>query len=368
MTQPATSRDAPARIAPSRSHGLLRLTGIVGFLAALMGVLIAPGLRGLAGDRVVDLSNHFAWTLAYFFSGLLVALIGVAAYELSRTGRFHNVWKGMGVSAAGLAAALAAPALLRPLPTIEAAVLALVTSFVVFTAASHAFRARHTRAVALLMTAFAMAGLLRVVAWDLARVAGDSGNASLYAKARGLATVAVGFEVIGQAVAAAWLGTRSRFGGQALSSLAIGLAWILTYGAAQGASTSARPWEVASHIALATASALPEPYGPHGLMVFLLASSILLAGVAAVQRRQAVAVVVALSLSLLGRGAFDIPIHALAACAAALWLTMAVTDERALWQSLLAARAPGGARPPASRTAGEAGSAPIPPGASGISG
>jgi hypothetical protein len=50
-----------------------------------------------------------------------------------------------------------------------------------------------------------------------------------------------------------------------------------------------------------------------------------------------VAVVAALSFSLVGRGAFDIPIHALAACAAALWLTVAVTDPRALWQSLVAA-------------------------------
>jgi hypothetical protein len=346
MTQPASSREPLTRLTPSRSQWLLRTTGVIGFVAALTGVLIAPGLRGLARDHVVDMSNHLAWTLAYFFSGLLVAIIGIAAYQLSSTVRFQNAWKAMGVSAAGLASALAAPALFKPLPALEAVALAVVTSFVVLTAATSALRASHTRAIALLMAFLAVAGLLRVVAWDVARVAGDSGNASLYAKARGLATAAVVFEVLGQMVAAAWLGTRSRLGGQALSSFAVGVAWILTYGAAQGASATAKPWAVAAHFALATASSLPQPYGPNSLTVFLLASSILLAGVAAVQGKQVIGVVLALSLSLIGRGTFDVPIHALAACAAALWLTVAVTDERAVWHSLVASRGPRATRPP----------------------
>jgi hypothetical protein len=343
MTQPAAPREA--RSPAPRSYWLLRTTGVVGFVAAVLGVLIAPGLRGLAGDRVVERWNHLAWTLAYFFSGLLIVLIWTAAFRLSGAARFRSLWRATGVSAAGLAAALAAPALLRPLPAAEAVALVVVTAFVTFAAAESALRKSHTRAVGALMTALGIAGLLRVIAWNVARAAGDSGNAGLYAKARVLATVAVAFEIAGQMIAAAWLGTRSWLGGQALSSLAVVVASILTYGAAEGASASARPWEVAAHFALATAPALPQPYVANSVSVFLLASSILLAGVAAVQGKQVVAVVVALSLSLIGRGAFDIPIHALAACAAALWLTVAVTDERAVWQSLLAARPAARVRP-----------------------
>jgi len=344
MTQSVPSREPGPRLSPSRTAWLLRTTGVIGFAAALTGVLIAPGLRGLARDNVVDLWNHLAWTLAYVFSGFLLVLIGLAAYQLSSAVRLQNAWKAMGVSAAGLAAALAAPALFRPLPALEAVALAIVTSFVILLAVASALRAKHTRAVAILMGALAIAGLLRVIAWDVARVAGDSGNPDLYSKARALATAAVAFEVLGQMIAAAWLGTRSRLGGQALSSLAVGAAWVLTFGAAEGASATARPWAVAAHFALATASALPQPYGPHSLMVFLLASSVLLAGVAAVQGKQVVGVVFALSLSLLGRGTFDVPIHALAACAAALWLSVAVTDERAVWHSLVATREPKDAR------------------------
>jgi hypothetical protein len=352
---PASS---PTRRTSAGSSWLLRATAVVAFFGALMGVIIAPGLRGLAKDHVVDASNRFAWTLAYLMSGLLVTLIVTATLELSRKARAYNVWKGIGASAAGLAVALAAPALLLPLPTLVAAALAVVTSFAVFAGAIPALRAKHTRAVAAVMLSLAAAGLLRIVAWNLARVAGEHANTGLYATARTVATAAVVLEAVGQMIAAAWLGTRSRFLGQGLSSLAIVLAWGLTFSAARGAHGTASPWEAAAHIALASAAGLPQPFGPNGLVVFLLAGSILLAGVAAVQRKQVVAVIVALSLSLIGRGAFDVPLHALAAAAAALWITIAVTDERAIWQTLLATRGPRMGRPPstsvvASRAAAE---------------
>ncbi len=317
---------------------LLRAAALASFLAAVTGVLVAPGLRGLAADRIVDASNRLAWTFAYFMFGLLVAAIILAALQLSRGARARNLGNGIAVSIAGLTMALAAPALVRPLPTVMAAILAVVASLAAIVGGLRGLRAKHTRAVAALMLSFAMAALLRIFAWDLARMAGDNGNTSLYATARGVATAALLLEAIGQMIAAAWLGTRSRFGGQFLSSIAVALAWVLTYGAALGASANAKPWEAAAHIALATATGLPRPYGPNGLGVFLLAASILLAGVAAVQRGQIAAVLAALSLSLIARGTFDVPIHALAATAAALWLMLAETDERAMWQSLLAQR------------------------------
>jgi len=315
------------------------------FLAAVTGVLVAPGLRGLAPDRVVNATNLLARTFAYFLGGSLIVAVVVAAMELSNKSVSRSAWNGLQVSAAGLVVAIASPSLVQPLPTILSAALAVVASLAVFAGGLRGLRASHTRAVAVVMLSFGAAGLLRIAGWDLARVAGESGNTTQYALARGVATVAVVCEAVGQMVAAAWLGTRSRLAGQVLSSLAIGLAWVLTASAAHGASVSASPWEVAAHIALASAIGLPEPYKLGGLAVFLLAGSILLSGVAAAQRGQVVAVVAALGLSLLGRGAFDVPLHALAATAAAMWLTVAVTDDRAMWQSLLASRGARGVRP-----------------------
>jgi len=326
------------RAVPSPWAWLLRTTAVSAFVAALAGVLVAPGLRGLASDHVVETSNRLAWTLAYFLTGLLVTGIVVAAIELSRATRARSMWNAFAVSAAGLTVALAVPAIVHTLPTLMAASLAIVTSTVVGAAALQGLRAKHTRAVGVMMLALAMSGLLRVFAWNLARIAGDAGNTGLYSAARTVATAGLGLEAVGQLVAAAWLGTRSRFLGQALSSVAIGVAWILTVSASYGANATAKPWQVAAHIALASATGLPKPYGPSGLAVFLLAASILLAGVAAVQRHQVTGVLMALALSLIGRGAFDVPMHALAATTASLWLMLAVTDERAMWQALLASR------------------------------
>jgi hypothetical protein len=347
MTEP--ERD-PTHAPALRASLLLRLTALVAFFAAVMAVLVAPGLRGLAKDVIVEPSNQLSWTLAYMMSGLLMTAIVMASFELTQSLRLGSGAKAVVVLGAGAVMALAAPALARPLPTGVSAALATAAAISALAGAWQGFRASHTRAVALVMASFAVAGLLRVIAWFVAKNAGDAGNTRLYAVACGIATAAVAFEALGQMVAAAWLGTRSRFGGQVLSSVAIGMAWIITRSASHGASVSATWWEAGLHTALATASGLPQPFGPPVFTAFLLAASILLAGVAAVQRRQVVAVIAALSLSLLARGAFDIPLHALAAAAAGLWITVAVSDQRAMWRSLLEGREGGrevrGSRPP----------------------
>jgi hypothetical protein len=358
----APVRDA-GEAAPPSLHGapalraslLLRTTAVVTFLAAVMGVLVAPGLRGLAKDRIVDSTNQLNWTLTYLMTGLVMAAIVMAVFELTHTMRVHAGVKAAIVLGAGTVMALAAPALARPLPTAVSAAIAVAAGVTTLVGAYEGFRASHTRAVALVMAAFGLAGLLRVGAWYLARTAGDAGNTRLYATACGVATAGLVFEGLGQMIAAAWLGTRSRVGGQLLSSAAIAIAWLLTRSAANGASVSATWWEAGAHTALATASGLPQPYGPPVLTAFLLAASILLAGVAAVQARQVVAVVVALSLSLFARGAFDIPVHALAAAAAGLWITLAVTDQRAMWRSLIASREVSPGRTSGPRPAARAG-------------
>ena len=239
---------------------------------------------------------------------------------------------------------LASPAVMYPLGPSRSTALAVATSILALGAGLQGLRTSHTRAVAVVMVSFAMAGLVRVLAWNLAGAAGDVGNMRLYNVARGVATAGILLEAFGQAIAAAWLGTRSRFLGQILSTVAVGVATLLMFEASYGASVSASPWQVAAHLALATASGLPQPYGPTGLAVFLLAGSIMLAGVAAIQRAQVVAVVAALALTLLSRGGFDIPMHALAAASAAVWLMLATTDERSVWQALLA-RPPSTERP-----------------------
>jgi hypothetical protein len=192
--------------------------------------------------------------------------------------------------------------------------------------------------VAVVLATFAFASLSRVVSWELARIAGEQSSMRLYTISRGVATGALVVEGLGQMFAAAWLGTRSRLLGQALSSAAVAGAFLLTWNAARGASDMAAPWQSALHVALGSAPGLPQPFGMSALAVFLVVCSILLALVAAVQPRSVAAVVCALSLGLLARGSFDVPLRALCAVAGSLWLMVATLDDRAMWRSLLAER------------------------------
>jgi hypothetical protein len=338
---PVTGADPPRAsvYAPSlRASGFLRLTALASVLAASLGIVIAPGLRGIATDTVVEPVNRLAWTFAYFMCGLVITTILLATFDLARAARIHGVSRAAAIGAAGGVMALSVPALVHPLPASVSIALSISACIASLAAARESARSHHTRAVAIILSAFAFAALARVCSWEMARVAGERSNSHLYALSRGVATGALLVEALGQMLAAAWLGTRSRFLGQALASLAVAGAFLITWNAARGASDLAAAWQSALHVALGGALGLPEPFGMSALAVFLVVASILLALVAAVQRRQVAAVVVALALGLLGRGAFDVPLRALSATAGALWLMVAVTDDRAMWRSLIATR------------------------------
>jgi len=326
--------DAPAL----EAAGFLRVTAVISVLAAAFGLIVAPGLRGVAADVVVDPMNRFAWALAYVMCGLVVTAIVRATLILSRASRLHSGARGVVIGAAGAVLALSMPAVVRTLPSGIALALAVAASVVCLAAAGVSVRRAHTRAVGIVLIVFAFAALARVSSWELAKVAGDSSNARLYGVSRAVATLALVTEGLGQMFAAAWLGTRARVLGQALASAAVAGAFLLTWNAARGAGDYAAPWQSALHMALGGASGLPQPFGMAPLAVFLVVASILLALVAAVQPRPVAAVVFALSLGLLGRGSFDVPLRALSATAAALWLMVATLDDRAMWKSILASR------------------------------
>jgi hypothetical protein len=329
---PRTSSHAPAL----RASGFLRLTALASVVAAALGVVIAPGLRGVAADAVVEPINRLAWTFAYFMCGLAITAILVATFDLARATRIHGVSRTAAIGGAGGVMALSVPALVHPLPPSVSLAMSVAACVASLAAAWESARSHHTRAVAIILAAFSLAALGRVVSWEMARVAGEHASQRLYSLSRSVATGALLVEALGQMLAAAWLGTRSRFLGQALASLAVAGAFLVTWNAARGASDLATSWQSALHLALGGALGLPEPFGMSALAVFLVVASILLALVAAVQPRQVAAVVVALALGLLGRGAFDVPLRALSATAGALWLMVALTDDRAMWRSLIA--------------------------------
>ena len=330
-----TAREEP--IAPSASiawaGSVLIVTAIVGAAAKVLGVLIAPGMRGIASQRAMDITEIVSSTLGYTFAALLVALICGGSFELARVRKIGVASRGSVVAVSGLVVALASPAVVQRLHTMAALALAIVASIIAIIASAATIRVAQTRAVGAVLGMFALSGLLRPIAWEVTALAGERASLGLYYTGRGLATFAVVVQALATLLAAAWLGTRSRWRGRLLANGAIVLAFVITYFAARdGGGGTPSTLEAVLHGSLSQAAGVRLPYdGLTRIAEFLVPASILLSLVAVVQRAVPPAVLAALALALLSHGAFDVPLHALAVTAAAQWAMLAMVDDRSIW-------------------------------------
>jgi hypothetical protein len=335
---PVRSHAPPS--SPTMAAGwLLRATAGAAVAAAAVGVVLAPGMEGNAGDGVVKVVDGASASLAVLVWLLMIALTLWGATELLRslaTLPLSAIIVRVAMTAsAGLVVVMSSLGLREQLPPKLAVLLAAVTTITALAGAYSSARAPHTRAIAGVLFALAFASITRLAAWEVATVAGDHASTDVYKVSRVLVTVGVVLEAIGQLVAAAWLGTRSRIAGQLASSAALVLAFAVTWGVAQGVHAGAWFWQAVLHKALGDAAGIPSPYGLDAVATFLVPASILLALVSASQPRQVVAIVTALAFALLSRGSFDAPLRALCVVVAALWAVLAGGDERAMWRQLI---------------------------------
>lgn len=326
---------------PGLSAGwLLRVAAFAAVVAGMMGVMIAPGVRGNAGERIVNLVDCSSATLSFFLLLALVALVGWGAFELvrEREGEAMPRLALVGSSAAVVALVLVGVALHdRNLSHTETATLitAAGAGVCVIAGAYVAARAPHTRAAAAVLIILAFAALTRLGAWELAKSASERADVRMYAISRGLATAGVVLEGGAQLVAVMWLWARSKLAGQLGATLAVVGAFLLTLGVAKGVHATAAPWQAVLHTALGDAPGIPPPFWFDGFATFLVPASLLLALVTAAQPGQVAAVVATVSLALVSRGAFDAPLRALCAVAAAQWAALSSGDERAMWRALI---------------------------------
>jgi hypothetical protein len=332
----AASPPLPAPMVPS--DFLLRACAACAVIASAIAILIAPGMRGNAPQRVVEMWDLLSGSFGYLLCFMLLVANVWGSVELGRAQKVDRASRAVAIAASGLVVAFGVGAMFHRLPSPFAVVIALASSVIAITGAWNGLRAPHTRAVAVVLGAFGICALVRVAAWEVAATAGERASPSLYSIGRGLATAAVVFEGLGQLAAAAWLGTRSRLGGRVLSNVAIGCAFLITWGAANGVHGGAPAWQSALHTALADASGVPPPYGLSAVATFLTAASILLAAVALVPRAQLAIVVCSMALALIARGSFDVPLRALAIGAAGQWIMLTMLDDRAMWTALITSR------------------------------
>lgn len=316
----------------------LVITVLVGVAAKIFGVLIAPGMRGIASQGAMEFTEIASATLSYTFAALLVALICGGSFELARVRKISVASRGSVVAISGLVVALASPAVVQRLHTMATLVLALVASGIALVAGVATVRVAQTRVVGAMLLLVALSGLLRPIAWEVTALAGEQASLGLYHAGRALATFAVVVQVLSRLLAAAWLGTRSPWRGRLLANGAIIVAFAITFYALR--ETVDPPSEIAAVLrgSLAQTSGLPLPYGLASISAFLVPATVLLAIVAVVQRAQPPAVLAALGLALLSHGSFDVPLHALAVTAAAQWAMLAMVDERSMWAAMVRGR------------------------------
>jgi hypothetical protein len=323
----------------------VRVAAACAVVATALGVLIAPGVHGNASDAAVNAWDRVAALFAYAMAILTTIGITLSTAEIVVSRRAETVSGALIVGGSSLVVVLLIVAGWRarvlpdsPCPENVTLGFAIFASGVASAAGFRAVRAPHTRALSIVLSTFALTALVRVGAWELARIAGERANASLYGVSRAASTLGVVMEAFGQLAAAVWIGTRG-MSGRALSALAAVGAFGITWLASLGGRPDADHLAGVLHASLAFASSLPTPYGLNGAASFLVASGTLLAAAALTQVAQPPTIAAALALALLSRGALDAPLRAVAMVAAAQWAVVASFDERMLWASLGAGRA-----------------------------
>jgi hypothetical protein len=304
----------------------------------MLGVVAAPGVRGNAGEWVVDTTDWASRAVACFLMGTLLALLLEGTLELLRTTELPVVARAALVGGSASVVGLSSAALSDRMPPPYAVLVAGAAAITALAGAACGARAPHTREIAGMLLAFGFAAITRLGAWELATRAGETANISLFATSRGLATAGVCLEAAGQLLAVLWLSSRGRWSGQLGLFFALAAAYGLTWAVAQGMHSGASLWESIAHSALAEAPGVPPPYRVDTFATFLVAASLFLALATAAQARQLSAAVAAATLALVARGAFDAPLRALCVVTAAQWLALASVDSRSMWRTLIADR------------------------------
>ncbi len=336
---PEAPRSVPSSPIPHAAW-LLRSAAIAAAIAGVLATIVAPGVQGNASERVVVWMGGLSSAFAFFLLLLLVTLAVWGAVELLRAQGLPPPARGLLLGGGAVVVAMSSPGLRDRLPPLYSSIIAIAAVVTALAGAYASAGKPHTRAVAAVLAVLAFAAMARFGAWWVAVYAGDTASVRLFSTARGLATTGILFEAGAQLLAVMWLSTRSRGGGlgQFAAFVALAGAVALTWGVAQGVHSSASLWQAVLHTALADAPGVPSPYGLDALATFLVPASLLLALATAALPRQVAAVLVALSLALVSRGAFDAPLRALCAVVASYWAVLARGDDQAMWQALIRER------------------------------
>ncbi len=320
-----TKPSAPPLPAHAWGTPTLVFTAGIAVAAKIAGVVIAPGLRGIAPGDVVERALLLSGTLSYALTGLFVALLGVSSFELAKNERLSSGIRFPVVALSGLVVALASPAVIERVPRGVAGSLVVAASVVALLAGLSAARAAHTRVLGIVLVLLSTTATLRLVAYQVAVAGGESGKMIVFEVGQAIATVAILLHGGALVLSGAWLASRRGWGARLLVNGSIVLAFALTWLAGRQ-SESPSVVEQVLRVAIWSSAGMPTPFGLGPIAVFLLPASVLLALVTLVLRARAPSVLAPLTLALVAHGAYDVPLQALSVVVAAGWALLAQTD------------------------------------------
>src|SRR5258706_14985254 len=198
---PPSAPKAPARRELSVDElgtFLLRAGAWSAVPAAILGVVIAPGLRGNAPQAVVEGWDRVLSLTAYMTFAVLLFVVLLGGYQLVRANKVDRQSRSIVIGALAVALVLVmSSALGGRLGANPSIAMAIAAGLTATTAAWCGARAPQTRALAVVLGAFGVCALVRVGAWEIASIAGDRASASLYRVSRGFATAGVVLEGFG---------------------------------------------------------------------------------------------------------------------------------------------------------------------------
>jgi hypothetical protein len=327
-----SSDQANKAFAPS----FVRVAGVIGLLAFLVGRGLAPALRGAQEglDQVIAVTDKLGSFATFLFAltGLLV-MIFQTMLTLRET-KLGSAYRVVATVAGACVVSIVARAFHDPLPERESFMGALASGLMAIMACREAIAVPRTRALGALLFFAGLAALTHLAASEMAFNVVDS---RLITLSRIVATLSVVFDALALLTAFGWLVYRPEKSTAWAARAAVFVACTMAWGMARGGPGMTGPlWLVVSHRTITPIITHPPAYVWAPLRYALEASAPLLAMVALTARRQIPAVTGAFALALLARPTTDVPLSALALALASMAAPLAAHDDRGMWAVLMA--------------------------------
>jgi hypothetical protein len=307
---------------------------LLGLVGALAGRAIAPSLAGvwMGTDRLIPAAELGAATLTQLFAIVAVALLMGLLLAISRSS-WPGAYRAFAVFVCGPVAVAVSSAMFIPLPDLSGLVAGTGAAAFAVLAGVYGLKPGRPRLPAVVVGAVGLGGLGRMAAIGLLQ-AGEPGLGQRFRPFVTAGTMlSFGLDVVVVLVSVLWLvsgwpGVRRGFVGAGVAATGLALAALgIVALAVIGAGPEASGAAVLANRALGQLMTQPGPAVPNWLRGLVEVQCVVLAAAALCWPRTSRLLRAGLVLALVGRGAPEAPLCALAMVLAALLVSLAPSAE-----------------------------------------